>query len=46
MEGEDAEDVVTAGGAEGVEVLVGEAGGQEVKLKPNSIDKMLASFLL
>ena len=45
MEGEDAEDVVTTGGAEGVEVLVGEAGGQEVKLKPNSKEKMIASVL-
>ena len=34
MEGEDAEDVVAAGGAEGVQVpIVGQAGGQEVQLR-------------
>lgn len=34
MEGEDAEDVVAAGGAEGVQVpVVGQAGGQEVQLR-------------
>ena len=33
MEGEGAEDVVAAGGAEGVEVLVWEAGGQEMQLR-------------